>query len=66
MLELANESLEKKILVFGVLDPKLTHLETQVGDLRRQFNIDHDEIVTHGHILEKLMEEDEEEEDSSE
>lgn len=66
MLETANASLEKKIQVLELLHPKLTNLETQVGDLCRKVNINHEEIVTHGHILETLMEADEDEEDSSE
>lgn len=66
MLEVANANLDKKIKALGLLDPRLTYLKTQVGDLCRKVDIDHKEIVTHGDILEKMMEADKEDEESSE
>lgn len=39
----------------STLIPKVTHLECRVDTFRRQLDTNHEEVVTHGQILEKLM-----------
>lgn len=65
MLEAANERMEKIAKVKGI-DPDVTLLESRVNALRQEVDIDHAEIVTHGHILASLMASDEEEDERSE
>ncbi|EGG08652.1 uncharacterized protein MELLADRAFT_104905 [Melampsora larici-populina 98AG31] len=65
LIEESNGRLEKNVRSTGTLDSKVAHLETQVGNLCQEVAIDHDEIITHGEILERLMQSDEEEDETS-
>ncbi|EGF97891.1 uncharacterized protein MELLADRAFT_114009 [Melampsora larici-populina 98AG31] len=64
MLQKDKDCLKKTAQVTSTLNPKLTHLESRVETLQRRFNIDHEEIVTHGQILEKLMASDDDDDKS--
>lgn len=65
MLEAAKDRLEKTANDRSILDPTVTQLESRVNTLRQEVDVDHAEIVTHGHILARLMASDEEEGESS-
>ncbi|EGG07532.1 uncharacterized protein MELLADRAFT_85646 [Melampsora larici-populina 98AG31] len=65
ILKTDQECLKKTANITSTLHPQVTHLEIRVDTLRRKVDTDHEEIVTHGHILEKLMASDDEEDESS-
>lgn len=50
-----KDCLKKKSQAMSTLIPKVTHLECRVDTFRRQLDTNHEEVVTHGQILEELM-----------
>ncbi|EGG05592.1 uncharacterized protein MELLADRAFT_87857 [Melampsora larici-populina 98AG31] len=64
MLETDNQSLKRTAQLTNTLKPKVTQLESQVDTMRRQVDIDHEEIATHSQILEKLMASDDDDDES--
>lgn len=64
--EAVNNRLEKKAQVIERLEPIVTHLEAQVDKLRHNLDEIHEDLVTHGEILERLMKGDDDEDDDNE